>query len=188
MPVAGAPEVIERALKTLPRAVRRENNPVPSTKKADPLASTPAYKGRLVLWMMQEKLTGSLKLYQCSEWKSPREKRRRYSRNGYRAHSAVTYLAKASLPNNHKLDAIRNDCIRHFGAAPGKDRFGWLAKNVQAEAVQRWLLDNHGEFLEPVGDITSNHGRPCGVRQTYNKMAENIPESELASCFAEIWW
>ncbi len=155
----------------------------------DKLRSEPHYKGRLVLWIMEEFETGAMKLYQCSEWSSPREIRRRYSRNGFAQVAAFAYRGKASLAANEALDRLRKSCLDRLATPTGRREYGWFENSVVRSDVEAVLNDNsrnHGLELENVSDISTAAGRPKGVRVSYHANG-GVPHAELAT-FERIWW
>jgi hypothetical protein len=155
----------------------------------DKLRSEPHYKGRLVLWVVKEFETGAIKLYQCSEWSSPREMRRRYSRNGFAQVAALVYRSKPSPAANESMDSLRKSCLDRFPTPTGRKEYGWFESSVDRSDVEAFLKDNsrnHGLELESVIDISTAAGRPPGVRVSYHASG-GVPHSELPS-FERIWW
>jgi len=188
IPVRSAAEAIRSALGACDHAYQEELHVEASAKKGDPLASKAHYKGRLVLWIMEECLTGRVKLYQCSEWKSPRERRKRYSRQGFQPVAAFTYVDGVSLAINQRTDSIREATLKHFGTAAGKAMHGWLGEKVGGSDVITRLEDVDDRFLSQIEDIRTEAGRPCGVRRSYTGSGSQIDPQEIESCFAEVWW
>jgi hypothetical protein len=176
------------AAETISEILRARPSPAlkPRGQRKDKLLSKPTYKGRLVLWIMEEFHTGRLKVYQCSEWRSPREIRKRYSRNGFRAVGAYTYGANVSLCRNEEVDKLRLQCLEKFGAPAGREHLGWLVAGPKKEEVEHFVLRSSKGSLLPVTDFLSESARPCGVRIDYNKGL--IPEAEIRSCFKAVWW
>jgi hypothetical protein len=140
------------------------------------------YPGRLVLWLMEEFQTERLKLYQCSEWFSPNQRIRTYSRNGFFPISFVTYRELISLSNNDRINRIRKETISNICAPIGREKYGWLIDGTKAEDVVEAVAELSCEFLDDwsIFAQSANGKRPRGIRT--DKEITSISKHEI-DCF-----
>lgn len=150
--------------------------------RKDKVLSSPSAQGRLVLWILQECLTGRLKLNACSEFKSPTARRRRYSRNGYREIAAWVIEPPISHATNHRLFEIRRHLLARFAADGRAANYGWCREGTTPDHLNAALAE-HPELAQWL-DLSR---RPTGVRASYTGPGSNVPVDEL-SAFSEHWW
>lgn len=151
------------------------------TFRQDKVLSTPHRQGRLVLWIFKELLTDRLKISTCSEFASPRERARRYSRNGYEEVAAYVIPPPISLQTNKRLFDIRRQLLELYGSGERSLRFGWLREGVKLSEITSFLAEAFE--LEKLQDLNQ---RPVGVRPSYTGDSQ-VPEAEF-SAFTRIWW
>lgn len=150
--------------------------------RQDKLLSTPRREGRLVLWIFKEELTGRLKLNTCSEFQSPREMRRRYSRNGFSEEAAYVIDPPITLATNQRLYDIRKKITEKFGYGERSQRFGWLSNGVEISNLE----SEFGSIQELIR-ISDMQERPLGVRPSYTGQRTHVPVVEKP-VFGETWW
>lgn len=156
---------------------------------ADEYQSIDRKPGRMMVFVQEECETRRLKVNSVSEWTSPRERQRRYSRNGFGQIAAYTYLdPEVTIDQNFKVVEARLALFRRYACNP-KSSLGWLPEAAAREEVSHFLS---GAGLTKISDIISSAGRPPGVRVAYNKGTDEkyemgIPREELAH-FPSPWW
>lgn len=154
------------------------------TNPGDIFQSPISRPGRMMIFCHKEHLTGRLKVHATSEWQSPLERRRRYSRNGFAQMMAFTHMGKmCSLELNNGVLSTWRRIVDRFAENPNNCR-GWLSRRATRDSVRDVALA--GGFLTEIDDIQTSAGRPPGVRTRYNASG-SIPDAELA-LFAERWW
>lgn len=117
---------------------------------------------RQVLWIYEEHLTGRLKTQRIDDWRAPREVRRTYSRNGFRAAAAFIAADPAGPDGNRAVHAAWEDAMERFGRGEPHALYGWASPGTTVDDLGR-LYSQHGlEMVDPAGPP------PPGVKAAYN--------------------
>lgn len=153
-----------------------------SGTRQDKVLSRPSREGRLLLWIYEECITKQIKINTCSEFKSPTEQRRRYSRNGYQQVAAFSIDPPFTLEGNQMVFQAREDTISYFGESIGKGQFGWLSRDLKLQEVVHYLSK-----IPSLVRITDIETRPVGTRPSYTGAKCHIPTDELRF-FPDPWW
>ncbi|AJF05573.1 hypothetical protein [Geoalkalibacter subterraneus] len=120
-------------------------------------------KHKQVLWVYEENITKRIKLQRIDEWKTPRETRKRYSRNGFKPIAAFTYQSGVNINSNIKIHRLWETTLTNYKTPIDNSTYGWLPENVSGEEVIHYLAKNHFEQLSP-----PFNNKPFGVRTSYN--------------------
>ncbi len=121
-----------------------------------------ANRFKIVAWLYRELQTGRLKTQFIDDWTSPREKRRRYSRNGIEELAAFTYPGATTSSGNIRVLEARSKVVRTFGQGPEDQWYGWLNEGVTYEDV----ASAYSKLLDQIDPRATRP--PEGVRGAYN--------------------
>ncbi|EWY36278.1 hypothetical protein N825_28825 [Skermanella stibiiresistens SB22] len=122
------------------------------------------YGMKVVVWVYREHLTDRLKTQFVHDWTSPRETRRRYSRNGFSEIMAFTYAGAVSGDGNASIYEAWCQVMIEFGPGSDDRAYGWLNPGAKPEDIR-----NRYQSLGLIPlDIASSRP-PDGVRPAYNR-------------------
>jgi hypothetical protein len=121
-------------------------------------------KFKQVLWVYEEHLSGRVKVQRIDDWQTPREQRKRYSRNGFCPVAAFTYEGRITLQKNLAIHDNWKAVLEKFNTPTDNSTYGWLPCCVSAKDVTSFLSNTDFVALTPP---FSN--KPDGVRTSYNK-------------------
>lgn len=117
---------------------------------------------RQVLWVYQEHLTGRLKTQRIDDWRAPREVRRTYSRNGFRAVAAFIAADPTGPEGNWTVQAAWEAALERFGRGEPHAPYGWTAPGTSVEDLAQLYAEQGLKPVDPAG------APPDGVKVAYN--------------------
>lgn len=136
-------------------------NPHPTKVASHPI--------KIVLWTYRELHTGLLKTQYIDDWRSPRERARRYSRNGIEEIAAHTYDGPTISAENLKVLELWSHAVERFGFGTEDKYYGWLRPECHLEELLSFY-DAHLRRAEHRSAVP-----PEGVRRAYNEARISPP-------------
>lgn len=167
--IIGAPPDIVAGHLLVRRPVTNDNfrNPRPSNVAGN--------RFKIAVWIYREMHTGRLKTAFVDDWTTPREKARRYSRNGIEEVAAFSYEGPITPEGNLSILRAWTDVVTEFGFGPDDLHYGWLREEAKLDDVTAF----YGERLVKLDHNARAEDRPLGVRFSYNKSETPPSESEF---------
>lgn len=161
-----ATEAVSDMLEQRPSALdRHEGRVVKNDQFRNPHPRhLPTHPRKIVAWVYQEQFTGRLKTQVIDDWKTPRETRRRYSRNGFAAVAAFSYDGRAAPAQNLLVHNAWLEVMRELGPGADDTHYGWLNKLTSLEDV----IDRY-RSKDLVALDTMSSTPPEGVKHAYNR-------------------
>jgi hypothetical protein len=121
---------------------------------------------KIIAWIYREQFTDRVKTQIIDDWKAPREKRRRYSRNGFSAIAGFTYQGRPNPEGNKSVHAAWTRAMEILGPSADDLAHGWVNDSVSVEAVAEIYASSGLESVD-----IDRLAPPEGVRPAYNRSA-----------------
>ncbi|OUR79617.1 hypothetical protein A9Q83_04260 [Alphaproteobacteria bacterium 46_93_T64] len=180
-------DAVQRISENLSSDAKRDFNPKPT--KNDLYFtnnSSLVERGRSVLWIFKENETGILKVTVLSDWQTPLEDKRGYSRLGFAQVAAYLIEDETSQEANNRTYEIHKRIVSEF-SDDDPFKFSWLDKTTSFGSVDDFVQSGGESFIRlPESVIHSSQCKPSDVAITYNKpfVAESDIVKKMQSHFS----